>query len=235
MKVFNIAGALSAAAILAFPAYAHAVDLSMSFTGVVSPGSVGTVFPYDPSVSAPPTSFDGQPVNISLSISGTPGDLYVSGFSASWSNQPHTLPYITSWGGPGFPNDPSNDSLQGFFSSVSLTSTGGSISLAPTSGFISFTDSNFGLSLNYTFSTPHDPFSSFTDNGLSGGGTFGGFKTFVFDAAIGPYDAGSHGDFTLGGVTQVGVPEPAAWALMLAGFGGVGAAMRARRRSLAAV
>jgi hypothetical protein len=31
-----------------------------------------------------------------------------------------------------------------------------------------------------------------------------------------------------------GVPEPAAWSLMLVGFGGLGAALRARRRSLAA-
>ncbi|WP_293382562.1 PEPxxWA-CTERM sorting domain-containing protein [Phenylobacterium sp.] len=31
-----------------------------------------------------------------------------------------------------------------------------------------------------------------------------------------------------------GVPEPAAWAMMLVGFGGLGAAIRARRKSLAA-
>jgi hypothetical protein len=33
----------------------------------------------------------------------------------------------------------------------------------------------------------------------------------------------------------VGVPEPATWALMLAGFGGLGAAMRARRKTAAAI
>jgi hypothetical protein len=31
-----------------------------------------------------------------------------------------------------------------------------------------------------------------------------------------------------------GVPEPASWALMIAGFGGLGAALRAKRRTLAA-
>jgi hypothetical protein len=40
----------------------------------------------------------------------------------------------------------------------------------------------------------------------------------------------------LGGneIVTTAVPEPATWAMMLAGFGGLGAAMRARRRSVAA-
>ena len=32
------------------------------------------------------------------------------------------------------------------------------------------------------------------------------------------------------GPTAAGVPEPATWAIMLAGFGGLGVAMRSRRR-----
>jgi hypothetical protein len=37
------------------------------------------------------------------------------------------------------------------------------------------------------------------------------------------------------GFTQIAnVPEPSAWALMLLGFGGAGAALRSRRRCLAA-
>ena len=42
---------------------------------------------------------------------------------------------------------------------------------------------------------------------------------------------------TVGAVSPVAasVPEPAAWALMLLGFGGLGAALRARRRTLAAL
>lgn len=44
---------------------------------------------------------------------------------------------------------------------------------------------------------------------------------------------------TAGAVTSFqffsdGVPEPATWAMMLAGFGGLGVAMRARRRQIAA-
>jgi hypothetical protein len=36
-------------------------------------------------------------------------------------------------------------------------------------------------------------------------------------------------------LTTTDVPEPAAWALMLVGFGGLGAALRTRRRAIAAV
>jgi len=39
----------------------------------------------------------------------------------------------------------------------------------------------------------------------------------------------SHAD-NFGGAAVAGVPEPAAWALMLLGFGGLGAALRSRRR-----
>ena len=38
------------------------------------------------------------------------------------------------------------------------------------------------------------------------------------------------GETLTGGVTVVGVPEPASWALMLVGFGGLGYALRSRRK-----
>jgi hypothetical protein len=49
----------------------------------------------------------------------------------------------------------------------------------------------------------------------------------------GATDAVAFSDITLGSATP-GIPEPAAWTLMLMGFGGLGAAMRARRRTTAA-
>jgi len=41
------------------------------------------------------------------------------------------------------------------------------------------------------------------------------------------------GQLRLGGITAVPVPEPATWAMMIIGFGGVGALMRRRRNRLA--
>jgi hypothetical protein len=74
------------------------------------------------------------------------------------------------------------------------------------------------------------------------------------DPSFGPisvtFDSGSdtttvsaiNGDYQSGGATNLsftlfggpaGVPEPATWAMMLMGFGGLGAAMRASRRAKA--
>jgi hypothetical protein len=49
----------------------------------------------------------------------------------------------------------------------------------------------------------------------------------VFTSGIGPLDPGTPGG-------PPGVPEPASWAMLIAGFGLTGAAMRRRRRGLAA-
>lgn len=48
--------------------------------------------------------------------------------------------------------------------------------------------------------------------------------TGIFDGVI----TNGDGDFII--KSSGGVPEPAAWALMLVGFGGLGAALRSRRR-----
>ena len=106
----------------------------MNLSGVVSPGSDGNVFPYDSNYPPGDVSFDGQPVSISMTIGGDPGSLYVQSFSASWSNQTYGYPYITSFSGTGYPQDPINDNVFGFYSTVSLTPTGGSVSIFPTSG-----------------------------------------------------------------------------------------------------
>lgn len=77
-------------------------------------------------------------------------------------------------------------------------------------------------------------------NSINGGGAFVGFTDFGKSVTSITYNAqsGSIGDiiaiddvrFGNGG----GVPEPATWAMMLLGFGGLGSMIRMRRRQLAA-
>jgi hypothetical protein len=227
---FSCLPALAFAAALVVPAWASAnPDRLIDFRGIVSTGSAGRVL-IDTTFTEETTNFDGQPVDLSIVVSGDPGAYFVSSFTASWSNATYAFPFITHEAGDGFVIDPANDGLFGFYSTVDLNSLGGSISIFPTNGYIATTDGDFELTFNFTYSTAQDPFGNFTDNGLTGGGTFDDFKTFLIDPAIGPYDPESLGDFALTGVTQrvVGVPEPSAWALMLLGVASLGVALRAR-------
>lgn len=67
--------------------------------------------------------------------------------------------------------------------------------------------------------------------------TFWQFEDGVFPAAIVPNDGTPDADMNIWayytGDVQPGVPEPAAWALMIGGFGLVGASLRRRRAALA--
>jgi hypothetical protein len=228
---FSCLPALAFAAALVVPAWASASpDRILDFSGVVSPGSLGDIL-IDSSGAEVTTNFDGQPVDLAMTVSGDPGAYYVSSFTASWSNSTYAYPFITHDGGTGLVNEPANDFVFGFYSTVDLNSLGGSIHIFPTSGYIGITDGDFELTFNFTYSTPHAPFGNFSDSGLTGGGTFDDFKTFLIDPVIGPYDPESFGGFTLTGVTQrvVGVPEPSSWALMLLGMTSLGVSLRARR------
>jgi hypothetical protein len=63
---------------------------------------------------------------------------------------------------------------------------------------------------------------------INSSGTFG----FFFNGAPGAYQeysAGASGTFDTITISSAGTPEPATWALMLMGFGGLGATLRARR------
>lgn len=221
------------AAVLACPAYAHAVNLSLTFTGTVSPGSTGDVFPFDQNISPGQTNFDGQPVTISMSIVGSPGNLNVSSFSAQWSNQTYALPFTTSWSGVGLPNAPENDFVPGFFSTVSLDSNGGSITIFPDAGYVGLTDSDLNLSLNFAYSGPHNPFSTFVDNGLTGGGNTNSYLNAGLSPLIdSPYDASTNLDFILSGVSLAdAAPEPGTWAMLVIGLAALGGVVRRRRAS----
>jgi hypothetical protein len=56
----------------------------------------------------------------------------------------------------------------------------------------------------------------------------------LLQALFNPGASGVYGATDLGTFNLTAVPEPAAWALMLTGFAGLGAALRSRRRPLAA-
>jgi len=74
-------------------------------------------------------------------------------------------------------------------------------------------------------------------NGFGGTDSISGFVDPTFAVAPGVANAGDYNFFFSDGIGNTpptggggGVPEPSAWALMLVGFGGLGAALRGRRR-----
>jgi len=219
-----LGGVLFAAA-LAGPMTASAsASLSLTFSGVATPWSSSDLTPFRTDIPPSSVSFVGEPVSIALTIAGDPGRLYVSGFSAQWSSQTYTLPYITGLSGPGFPDDPLHEGWSGFMSVVNLTDAGGEIRLYPTLGYMSDTDGSAGLDIHFTYGEPHDPYA-----GITGGGTAYSDVSDHYDPTIGPYNGGANVTFNLSAMTRSGaIPEPSCWALMLMGFGGLGAACRRR-------
>ena len=67
-------------------------------------------------------------------------------------------------------------------------------------------------------------------NGACNGAHIGSFGDGIFDTFGGSSNFGYLDNFSIGPVSA-GVPEPAAWMMMLVGFGGVGAAMRRRAKN----
>jgi hypothetical protein len=64
---------------------------------------------------------------------------------------------------------------------------------------------------------------------INSSGTFGFFFTPVSLGEYEDYSTGTVGSFDTITISSAGTPEPATWALMLMGFGGLGATLRARR------
>ena len=216
---------LIAATILVVSATSPATAFTMKFQGTALTGSGGDVSAYEGDYQT--TSFEGEPVDISLSISGSPWGLYVDSFVLSWSGETYAYPFVTAFAGDGFPSDPDSDPGPGFLSSVSLTSSGGTINISPNGEWISETDGDFGLLFSFTYSKPHAVGSTFTDPALSGSGGIAAGYEDVFDPRVGLYDADSQVSFGLSSLIEA--PEPATWALMLIGLGCIGSASRARR------
>jgi hypothetical protein len=211
---------------------AAATSLALDFKGTVSPASSGDVFIYNP-FDNEITSFDAQPVDLSMTIMDDVNGPYVSTFALTWSNQTYALPYITSWSGTGFSNDPAYIYAIGNQSTVNVGSSGGSIAIGSTLGYDAAYDGGIEFSVNYALSSPHGSSASFTDNGVVGGGRIEASVNQSYDPSIGEYDAQSYLHFTLTSVSQVasGAPEPTEWALLALGFGAVGTVARRRTRT----
>lgn len=94
------------------------------------------------------------------------------------------------------------------------------------SEFINGGTNDFVLSLKFT--DPGLPQLAICDDGFACGSASGA------TIASGYTRAGFSDSYWLAGSGSVGVPEPAAWALMLLGFGVSGAALRGQRRRLQA-
>jgi hypothetical protein len=233
MKILLLAGLSAgvATALLAPSSASASSTLSLSFTGAASSGFVGDVFEYL-DASPPPVSFQGQPVTIGVDVAGLGATPFITQFSVSWSNQTYAFPYLTHAAGAGELENGSNDTDVTFFSTVALSDSGGSISIVPSEGYIATFDGDFDLNLTYATTGSHPVGSTFTD-GATGSGTISAAVTFNFDPTIGPFDADSSGGFTVDSVTAAAVPEPGAWMLLIAGFGGVGGVLRGRRRRAA--
>jgi hypothetical protein len=111
----------------------------------------------------------------------------------------------------------------------------------PNLGFSAFEfnlDSNTtsALTLVFTDQFGHTQTGTQTFNvGANGSNFFDAVSSngeLITNVAVSGANLSSVGQVRLGGVTAItrAVPEPGSWALMIFGFGGIGAAMRARRR-----
>ncbi|WP_243445871.1 PEPxxWA-CTERM sorting domain-containing protein [Polymorphobacter arshaanensis] len=77
-------------------------------------------------------------------------------------------------------------------------------------------------------SSIQDPFSY---NVESNGYAYGIFHSYAYDFSTGSYVHETYASMAISNVTLAAVPEPANWAMMIAGFGLTGAAMRRRREA----
>jgi hypothetical protein len=124
--------------------------------------------------------------------------------------------------------------------------------LGATPAALSFVSGGTPGTVGFSSLSPSLQQAFFIGDGLTGDGT-GATQTFYIPTGattlyLGLTDACGYsgspscfgdnfGSFTVttsGAAMSGGVPEPATWAMMLGGFGGLGAAMRSRRKSAAA-
>jgi len=168
--------------------------------------------------------FDAGSDTSTFTLSGA-----INGGTTGWNSG--TYEFITSYTGPttpdGGPNAPQAHSSPS----------------NPNSFFYSFLDPSVTMTLDL-FGTPTGDHSVvlFTGGVFQGGFGFGFTSASCTGVAVcGQNIVGETPGATISGPVTMGasfevpdaVPEPGAWALMIAGFGAAGAALRARRRAVA--
>jgi hypothetical protein len=231
MRLFDCGRVLGLVAGLLAPACAHAAPtLTLDFTGTASAGSFAGIFAYT-QPSPPAVDLSGRPVTLQIVISDYLTRPFVSGFDIHWMGPVPPFGYVMDGGGFASSYEAMDTAYQ---SVVSLTDAGGAIRAFPSLALAGRTDGGTDLTFSYSLSAPQDLRTSFFDAGVDGGGA-ADVRVNRDVSAFGLSDKTTSGTFTVSSLraTVSGVPEPATWALMIGGFGGVGAAMRWRRRMAA--
>lgn len=231
-KISIVAAALVMSALGAAPAYAQTFDAFQSFTGTQGAGQFfyGEADPATPNTSGTlfTTSNTGCFVAAPMCLQRTPGN--VPGFVKSL--------VAFEQGSVNVPNDrllahPGNDTMQTFL--FFLAPTAGTYRV--TSSFSIQDDSPTGVGINLIRTTNGGLPLIFTALSQinAGNPTFNFAGTFNLGASealgFGIDNAGNF-NFDSTGINfrVAAVPEPATWAMMMIGFGAVGASMRYRRR-----
>jgi hypothetical protein len=130
--------------------------------------------------------------------------------------------------------------LEGLTNGLSVDPTDILITSAPVTGLsypFEMSPTSFTYSGGFTVSGGVVTGADFTAGTDADGDVLLGLNAFFGNGfgIVGTSDAAANGSGFAGATyTPVGVPEPANWVLMLVGFGGLGAAMRSRRKRAAA-
>ena len=203
----------------------------LTFTGAATAGAYGRALSYNDASVAPRVAFAGDLVTVTIVLDGDPADPGRVDFLAAWSRLPNPSPFITRQSGTAYPASAPAYDGPALVVDMTRTSTGGSLTILPSADYVIGTDGVFSLTLDFTYVRPPDPGGVAR---ITGQGRIYDLQTGVTCGRIGPCDSRSSVPFTLSSLSQSAVPEPNAWAMMVAGSAVAGGLSRRARRRRAA-